>query len=248
MGRDNLGNVASVLTTNNIASTGSFALPLARIARVGARANWLPVVTVALNRTQQIADGMPVNGAFRAQDLPNQVSTSGDVAAQWQLGNGARRCDCNRAAQDNRQEERQNADFASGVNALSVGHTLGASGDLSVDAGSEFQLSKERNERTRVQRVTVNGSLSLPWAFRTTLSLSAVDTRPPTGASSLTSDQRLELSRSLRLGRARAAPIAARPSCASRVPRRCFPIPRSLPSCRRRASATGSGRWPLDSA
>ena len=196
--RDNLGKVASILTTNTIVSTGSVALTVAKLVGVESRAAWFPIVTVGHNRTHQLAANSPTNGAFRPQDLPDQLSASSDAAAQWQIGRVRAALHLNRAAQDNREDQRQNADFATGVDGVTLGTTIG-SGDVAVDASNEYQTSKERQETTRVHRYTVTSSLPLPAAFRILAALSAVDTRPPAGASSLIGEQHVELSRSLRL-------------------------------------------------
>ena len=197
-GRDNLANLPSVLTTNTATSTGSVAVPVARLVGLGS-ATWLPVLTVGLNRTRQLAATLPSNGAFRAQDLPDQVSTSGDAAAQWQMGRARAVLHANRVGQDNREDQRQNADFSSGVTGLTLGAAVGATGDLSLDGATEFQYSKERNEMTRVRRLTGTAASPLPAAFHVVASLSAVETRPPASVRSLVGEQHLELSRALRL-------------------------------------------------
>jgi hypothetical protein len=198
-GHDNLGNVASVLRTNSSATTANIAVPVARVLGAQLHAAWLPVVTAGVNRTHQLAAGMPTNGAFRAQDLPDQVSTNGDVAAQWQIGRVRASAHANRADQDNREDQRQNADFASGVTGVSLGRSIGAGGDVSIDAADEFQISKERGETTRTRRVTINGSTALVAALHLGVSISAVSTRPPTGASSVNGEQHIELSLPVRL-------------------------------------------------
>jgi hypothetical protein len=196
---DNLGQVASVLTTNGRGSTASLALPLSALGDARRHPAFFPTVTVALNRTHQFADRMPVNGAFRDTDLPNQVSLNGDASAIWQAGRVRLTLHGNRSAQDNRQALREAADFAAGVNALSIGTNLGTRGDVAVDLGDEFQTAKERNESTRVRRVTLNGTFRpLP---NTSLlgALSLLHTRPPTGIATVNSDQRLELSQNVNL-------------------------------------------------
>ncbi|MGH7622115.1 MAG: hypothetical protein ACREMU_07220, partial [Gemmatimonadaceae bacterium] len=132
--------------------------------------------------------------------LPDQVSASSDATAQWQIGRARAALHVNRAAQDNREDQRQNADFATGVDGVTLGTAIG-SGDVAVDASREYQTSKERNETTRVRRYTITSSLPLPVAFRILAAFSAVDTRPPAGASSLIGEQHVEISRSLRLWR-----------------------------------------------
>lgn len=197
--RDNLGHVQSILTTLSNASTANIAIPIAQVTGVHSHLALFPVFTVALNRTHQLADGVPVNGAFRPTDLPDQVSSVGDVAAQWQVGQLRLSLRGNQAYQDNRQDTRQNADFDSGVRAISLGSPIGTMGDLSIDAGDEFQTARERDETTRVRRFTLNGSLHPRSATNLVAALSLLRNRPQTGAATLNSEQRLELSQGFNL-------------------------------------------------
>ena len=197
--RDNLGRVSSILTTLGDISTASIAVPIAQVAGVHAHARLLPVLTIALNRTHQAADGVPVNGAFRPSDLPDQVSSIGDIAAQWQIGQMRLSLRANQAGQDNRQDTRQNADFVSGVRAISLGTPFGTVGDVSIDAGDEFQTARERDETTRVRRLTLNGSFHPRAATNLIGALSLVRTRPPAGVTAVNTDQRLEVSQGLNL-------------------------------------------------
>jgi hypothetical protein len=158
--RDNLGRVASALTTLGLASTASVAVPTAQLLGVRSRSALFPMLTMALNRVHQFADGIPPGGAFRPSDLPDQLNSIADVSAQWQVGRLRLAIRSNGVNQDNRQEQREKADFASGVRVVSLGATLGSRGDISVDAADEFQTAKERSETTRVRRVTLNGCIS----------------------------------------------------------------------------------------
>jgi hypothetical protein len=196
---DNLGRVQSVLTTIGNVSTATIAVPVAQLTGLHAHAALLPLFTVALNRTHQFADGVPVNGAFRPTDLPDQVSSIGDVAAQWQIGQWRVGLRANQANQDNRQDTRQNADFDSGVRAISLGAPLGTIGDLSIDAGDEFQTARERDETTRVRRFSLNGSFH-PWTTTNVLAtFSLLRNHPATGAAALNSEQHFELSQGISL-------------------------------------------------
>ena len=120
--QDNIGRVASVLTTNGHGSTASLALPIGSIGDARRHQVWFPTLTVAHNRSRQFATGLPSNGAFRDQDLPNQLSINSDVAALWQTGRVRLTLRANRSSQDNRQPLREAADFAAGVNAVSSRH------------------------------------------------------------------------------------------------------------------------------
>jgi len=197
--QDNLGRVASVLTTNGHGSTASLALPIGSIGDARRHQIWFPTLTVAHNRSRQFATGLPSNGAVRDQDLPNQLSINSDVAALWQTGRVRLTLRANRSSQDNRQPLRETADFAAGVNAVTVGTNLGMRGDVAIDLGNEFQIAKERHDTTRVRRATINGSYR-PWAAANLLgAFSLLHTRLPTGVSTITGDQRIELSQNLNL-------------------------------------------------
>jgi len=197
--RDNLDRVPSILTTLGTISTATIAVPIAQVVGVHSHAALLPVFTVALNRTHQFADGVPVNGAFRPTDLPDQVSSIGDVAAQWQIGQMRLSFRANQANQDNRQDTRQNADFDSGVRAVSIGAPFGTKGDVSIDAADEFQTARERDETTRVRRFTLNGGFHPRATTNLLAALSLLRNRPPTGAATLNSEQHLELAQGISL-------------------------------------------------
>jgi hypothetical protein len=197
---DNVGRIASVLTTNGRTTTTSLAVPIGSIGDARHHAAFFPTLTLALNRVHQFADELPTNGSFRDQDLPDQVSLITDAAAMWQAGRVRLTVHANRSNQDNRQPLREQADFAAGVAALSIGTALGSRGDVTVDLGKEFQSSKERNETTRVRRYTLNGTLR-PLANTGLLgAVSLVHSRPPVGSVTVDTDARMELSQNLLAG------------------------------------------------
>ena len=198
---DNLGRLQSVLTTRSSATTASVAVPLAAVAapRAGRGALLLPMLAFTFKATRQAAEGTPVNGAFRPTDLPDQFNTVGDATATWQAGAMRVALRANAATQDNRQETRQNADFDSGVFSVSVGRTLGARGDVSVDVGNEYQTARERNETTRTRRMTMNGSFRPRATLNVIGAFSVIDLRAPTRATTVNTEQHLELSQGFNL-------------------------------------------------
>ncbi|HEY6825202.1 MAG TPA: hypothetical protein VI259_00005, partial [Gemmatimonadaceae bacterium] len=205
-GHDNLARVVSVLTTDDGATTGNVAVPLATLFHVTTGSAWLPTLTTQYTRTHQFADGTPQNGQFRPVDLPDQMSTNADGAAAWQAGRVRVTLHANRSAQDNRQPGRESADFAAGVNELSVGTNLGARGDLSLDLGDEVRAAKERDETTRARRARLNSSLTTSAGTGIVAALALVRTRTPNGSASLDTEERLELSQAIRLRTATGAP------------------------------------------
>jgi hypothetical protein len=200
--RDNLARVASVLTTDGRSTTANVAVPLPMLFATATHAPrpWLPTLTVALNRMHQFADGTPTNGAFRPTDLPDQVNVNGDASASWQTSRLRVTLHANQSVQDNREDQRQNADFEAGVYAVSVGTPIATAGDLSLDLGHEYQTSRERDETTRTKRLTLNGTLRPRGATGVAMAWSIVDTHPPIGSSSVNTEQRLELSQGVNLG------------------------------------------------
>lgn len=155
---DNLDDVPSVLRTVGRQSTASVALPLSSAARLKRAARYFPTLSYSLSRTHQLADGLPTNGAFRPQDLPDQVSMSHSASAQWQLQQWQLGYRLNASEQDNRQPERERADFTTQVHGFTLGRSLGTIGSASVEASTERQHAVERDETSRVRRLgfTVN--------------------------------------------------------------------------------------------
>ena len=195
---DNLDDVPSVLRTLTSQSSASFTVPLSSISRLGRRAALLPMLTYASSRIHQQADGVPTNGDFRPTDLPDQVSTSHNAAAQWQVGRWRLGLRYGLSEQDNRQALRERADFTALVHAITAGITLGAVADVSVDVSSERQHAKERDETSRASRL----GMALNWRLRPTTGFTAAvssivsrDASRPTRTRN--SDMRLEASQVL---------------------------------------------------
>ena len=198
-GRDNLGHVASILTTNSRVAGANLAVPVAAVVGASTHAAWFPTLTVVLNQTHQLADATPTNGQFRPTDLPDQVSTANDVAATWLVGRYRVSAHASRAAQDNRQALREHADFDGGVRALSLGTSLGSRGDVALDLGDEYLLAKERGEKTYTRRATFNSAIAPRSGTGVVAALSLLHTRPPLGVATVNTEARLELSQAVSL-------------------------------------------------
>ena len=205
-GHDNLARVVSVLTTDDRATTGNLAVPLATLFHVTTGRAWLPTLTTQYAQTHQFADGTPQNGQFRPVDLPDQMNTNADGAAAWQAGRVRVALHANRSAQDNRQPGRENADFTAQVNELSIGRNLGARGDLSLDLGDEVRTARERDETTRARRARLNSSFTTSAGTGIVAALALVRTRTTSGSASLDTEERLELSQAIRLRASAGAP------------------------------------------
>lgn len=142
--RDNLGDLASVLTTHTDRSAVTLGLPVARMA--GSASSWLPRVQLRLDRTRQLGEGIPETGGFSASHVPDQLSTRRSATLDWRgswLSVGYR---WDASEQDNRQEGREDADILGSANAVAVGVSPFASLTLSLDAGLERSENVERDE------------------------------------------------------------------------------------------------------
>jgi hypothetical protein len=195
---DNLDDVPSVLRTAGRQSTASVALPLSSASRLKRAARFLPTLSYSASRTHQLADGLPTNGAFRPQDLPNQVSLSHNGSAQWQLEQWQLGYRLSASEQDNRQPERERADFTTRVHGLTLGRTLGTVGSASVEASTESQHAVERDETSRVRRLAFMVNVRARQTTGITISGSRVLSQDASRAKgSQNSDARLELSQNL---------------------------------------------------
>jgi hypothetical protein len=177
--RNNLDDVPSVLraTTRQSGLTGAIALPMA--TRLGRHARYLPAVTINLTRGRQFASSTPTNGDFRPQDLPDQVSTQREIGAGWQLPSLQASYRYSESEQDNRQPERENADFTTRVHSVSVTRPFGTASGLGLELSNERQHAVESDVTSQVRRVAATGnwrpfsSTTLTGSLGTTLSRDA---------------------------------------------------------------------------
>ena len=195
--RDNLGRVSTILTTVGDNGLANVAVPVAQLFRLRRGQSVFPTLTLSFTRTHQRADGVPAGNIFRPQDLPDQLSNSSDLGAQWQLGRWRIAARRNRSRQDNRQAERETADFSSGSEVLSVGTSFGASADVALDLGKDFQRSEERAEQTDARRLTLNANLRRGQSTSLVLAASLLRSQPSTGPASVNGEQRVELTQPL---------------------------------------------------
>jgi hypothetical protein len=173
---DNLDDVPSVLRTLQRATMASFSAPLGTVVG-GTRGPWFPTLTWSLNRTHALADGVPVNGAFRPNDLPDQVSIATDVGGQWSIGRWRLGLRHNQSKQDNRQSGRERADFETSVDALTLGLAVGATFDIALDGSLERQDNLELAQTNRLTRLGTLINWRLPTHTQLAGAVSLVGTR-----------------------------------------------------------------------
>lgn len=137
--RDNLANLASLLTSRTNTNAVTAALPLVSV--FGAPGTWyLPVVGYSRNGTHQYGDGIPTNGEFSASDVPDQLSVTQSASLDWSRGSNTLGYRWNGSNQDNRQPGREMADITGSVHAVSVGAAPRNGIALT------FELSRERQK------------------------------------------------------------------------------------------------------
>jgi hypothetical protein len=152
---DNLDAVPSVLRSLNRQANASVTLALPSISRLRRLARFLPALAYTSGRTHELAAGTPTNGDFRPSDLPDQLSNTHNAEAQWQAGRWHMGYRFGVSDQDNRQAQRERADFNVQTHGLTLGLALGAAADMSADASAERQHAAERDETSFVRRLGV---------------------------------------------------------------------------------------------
>jgi hypothetical protein len=167
--RDNLGAIASVLTSHTDGATANASASLATLLGVRRYTVLWPQLSASWTSAHQFAVAAPASNDFRPQDLANQASTVLDATSSWQRGAWRASVHHTRSTQDNRQVGRELADFAGATTAVSVSSAVGTSFDLSVDGGIELQRNLERDERNRVRRI----GTAINWRATSVTALSA---------------------------------------------------------------------------
>ena len=170
--RNNLDDVASILTTRTERSQASVTLPVARV--LGGDSRWLPSLQYRADRTRQHGDALPENGGFSASHVPDQVSLNQTAQADWRLGKVTLGYAWNRSRQDNRQEGRENADLTVTRNTANVRLSPARVVSLSFDLGLESSHNFERDETDE----TTRWGAQLQWQVfdRSSLSVRVSDT------------------------------------------------------------------------
>ena len=145
-GRDNLGDVASLLTTLTRQDALDVSLPLGGLlAGGGPAARFLPQLSYGHARVHQYGAGVPENSDFNASHVPDQMDVSHTAGVQWQ-GAFSLGYTLTASRQDNRQPGRERADFAHETHQVALGLTRGDH----LEASLELQLESGRNEEIGV--------------------------------------------------------------------------------------------------
>jgi len=157
--RDNLDDLASVLTTRNQSASFGGALPLSALMRAQAGAWYWPTLSVNGQRNHQYGEGVPTNADFTPTHVPDQMSTNWSASSAWTGGRWSLTYRWNQSFQDNRQTGRERADFRATVQGVSLGLTRGSGLTTALDIGRERQTSIETGASQFIARV----GTSLQW-------------------------------------------------------------------------------------
>ena len=153
-GRDNLADVPSLLVTRTRARNLTAALPMGALVRATPDAWWWPALALTWQGTTQRGDEIPENGGFRdASQLPDQYTGALSANAGWQRAGWSAAYRYSRSVIDNRQFERERADFTANGHAATVSFSSGARLMVAVDLAHERQRSLEDDASATSRRM-----------------------------------------------------------------------------------------------
>lgn len=164
--KDNLDDIATILTTKTRNATINFGLPL-RSLFSGTRIDkwWLPSVNYGFGWTHQFSPNQPSpdpNG-FRLDNIPDQLDVTHTMGAnwsgewwQWSLG-----YQFLHSFQDNRQQGRSLADFTNFAHLVTLSLRPRETLSLNIGGGWTDATSQER----KLTRMTRTVNLGFEWQF-----------------------------------------------------------------------------------
>jgi hypothetical protein len=179
---DNLDNIPSIIKAFTRRSNFLLSAPASALFFDLMRpSSWLPTVSYTFDRTHQFAELVPTNSDFKAPQIPDQVSTNQNFAAQWQMRGWSFAYTFNHSFQDNRSD-REGVPTLSTLGNVVHGFTLGVaparSLDLNLNLSRENLNSKDSNANKDKNRddtalrvgVSVNWRTTMNSAFAASLS------------------------------------------------------------------------------
>ena len=117
---------------------------------------WLPRLGFTVDRVHQFGAFIPVNGGFRPDLVPDQISLNYNVSADWQFTKWRLGYRFNRSSQDNRQPGRELADLENLIHGLTLGLNLTPALDVNFDVNNEQANNFEFQRADRTLRYAVN--------------------------------------------------------------------------------------------
>lgn len=178
---DNLANVPSVLKTKTRQAAGTLALSQSSGGEL--LPSWFPGFSYGLNRTHQFGVSTPTNSDFTPERVPDQVTTSHSITADWQERTFQVSYRGAFTFQDNRQVGRENADLKSNTHALGITLSLRSGVSIGVDGSQESNANTEINLISRTTHVGLRVSGQPLPGSNVSFSGSLSRTKPNTGTS-----------------------------------------------------------------
>ncbi|HEX2491372.1 MAG TPA: hypothetical protein VHR27_18315 [Blastocatellia bacterium] len=117
---------------------------------------WLPRLGFTVDRVHQFGAFIPINGGFRPDLVPDQISLNYNVSADWQFTKWRLGYRFNRSSQDNRQPGRELADLENLIHGLTLGLNLTPALDVNFDVNNEQANNFEFQRADRTLRYAVN--------------------------------------------------------------------------------------------
>jgi hypothetical protein len=160
--RDNLDDIASIVSTSTRVLQVNAAVPLASVTGGGTGGSWWPSLVYGLNQVRQRGAGVPVNAGFNSvAQIADQVATDQALGIEWQWPVVRAGYRVNRSYQDNRQSGKDGSDLATLIQQVTLALTPGARLDLQVDLAFERALNKELARTDLTRRIGIGGSVRI---------------------------------------------------------------------------------------
>jgi hypothetical protein len=169
---DNLSNVPSVLKSLSRRTGVILGTPLSSLFGNPSKPSpWLPRVSYSFDDVHQFGASIPVNGGFEVSPstIPDQVSTNQSLSADWQVNTVRWGYRFNRSFQDNRQLERELADFRNTTNAWTVGLQPSPKIGFNLEISWNSAVNKEQKRTDHTLRV----GPSINWVMSKSMILTA---------------------------------------------------------------------------
>jgi hypothetical protein len=168
--RDNLDDVATLMTTRTEADEATLSLPLPQWLGAAGASAW-PQVSLQVQKQRQYAASAP---SFELSGLapthrPDQHNALRNASLAWSLGRHSANYSVSYARQDNRQPGRENADFLTVSHQASLSFALGDALNLSLGANRSRQYGYEQ----AVANVQLGLTAGVQWRFFEAWSLAA---------------------------------------------------------------------------
>lgn len=215
--RDNLDNLANLLTTRTRQRGGSLRIGLDRLGWLRLE-SWggslLPGLDLSWDRTHQFAANDPAaedSGFNGGSHLPDQVTERRAVGLSWNFARASLSYRRDLSEQDNRQTGREDADFDNRSNSISLSLRpwdrlsldLNLSDSDNQDLGAALTRENRSNSASLNWQITDNGALSARW-----FNSNDEDSLGNAEAENRSSELNLNWNLRIPLGGARAAPIS----------------------------------------